>query len=255
MDVYSLIILLLLTLSIYNVIAGDTFRIGQEVDLFVNKVGPYYNPQETYHYYSLPVCTPDKIKHKSMTIGELLDGDRMAYSLHNIKFRESQPKTKLCSRLIDEKDLKTLKQAVEEYYYFEFVVDNFPFRGFLGHFEEGPILPHAHKLYLWNNLEFKFQYDKETKSRIVSASVVVSSDMPLDLNTLKPPEEVTFSYSVTWEESDVAYAKRDELAIDFFPRAKQIHWMSVINSTALVTILIVFIAMALHRNLIQDLSR
>ena len=28
--------------------------------LYVNKVGPYFNPHETYHYYQLPVCRPDK---------------------------------------------------------------------------------------------------------------------------------------------------------------------------------------------------
>lgn len=32
-----------------------------QVPLYVNKVGPYFNPQETYHYYSLPVCRPDKV--------------------------------------------------------------------------------------------------------------------------------------------------------------------------------------------------
>ena len=30
--------------------------------MYVNKVGPYYNPQETYHYYSLPVCVPQKVR-------------------------------------------------------------------------------------------------------------------------------------------------------------------------------------------------
>ncbi len=32
--------------------------------VYVNKVGPYANPQETYHYYSLPVCRPTKVKKK-----------------------------------------------------------------------------------------------------------------------------------------------------------------------------------------------
>ncbi len=29
--------------------------------MYVNKVGPYFNTHETYHYYSLPVCRPDKV--------------------------------------------------------------------------------------------------------------------------------------------------------------------------------------------------
>ena len=33
-----------------------------KVIVYVNKVGPYSNPHETYHYYSLPVCRPSKVK-------------------------------------------------------------------------------------------------------------------------------------------------------------------------------------------------
>ena len=29
--------------------------------MYVNKVGPYFNPHETYHYYQLPVCRPEKV--------------------------------------------------------------------------------------------------------------------------------------------------------------------------------------------------
>lgn len=31
---------------------------GDEVTLWVNKVGPYHNPHETYEYYDLPFCKP-----------------------------------------------------------------------------------------------------------------------------------------------------------------------------------------------------
>lgn len=72
------------------------YKIGDPVILYVNKVGPYHNPQETYHYYQLPVCCPEKIRHKSLTLGEVLDGDRMAESLYVIRFRENVEKRVLC---------------------------------------------------------------------------------------------------------------------------------------------------------------
>lgn len=37
------------------------YKQGDNVTLYVNKVGPYHNPQETYHYYTLPVCRPEKV--------------------------------------------------------------------------------------------------------------------------------------------------------------------------------------------------
>lgn len=39
-----------------------------KVIVYVNKVGPYSNPQETYHYYSLPVCRPDKVEITMVTL-------------------------------------------------------------------------------------------------------------------------------------------------------------------------------------------
>ncbi len=32
-----------------------------QLPMYVNKVGPYFNTHETYHYYSLPVCRPEKV--------------------------------------------------------------------------------------------------------------------------------------------------------------------------------------------------
>ena len=62
----------LLALGALIVGATDAIRSyhdGEKVMLYVNKVGPYFNPQETYHYYQLPVCRPDKIEHRSLSLG------------------------------------------------------------------------------------------------------------------------------------------------------------------------------------------
>ena len=29
--------------------------------MYVNKVGPYFNKHETYHFYGLPVCRPKEV--------------------------------------------------------------------------------------------------------------------------------------------------------------------------------------------------
>lgn len=44
------------------------YKIGDNVTLYVNKVGPYHNPQETYHYYTLPVCRPDKVSVSAVSL-------------------------------------------------------------------------------------------------------------------------------------------------------------------------------------------
>lgn len=47
--------------------------------LWMNKVGPNVNPQETYPYSSLPFCQPKEktLAIKSDTIGSLLEGNEL----------------------------------------------------------------------------------------------------------------------------------------------------------------------------------
>ena len=59
--------------------------------LWVNKVGPYNNPQETYNYYELPFCKPGtaprSAQHKWGGLGEVLEGNELIDSQMEFKFR------------------------------------------------------------------------------------------------------------------------------------------------------------------------
>lgn len=39
-----------------------------------------------------------------------------------------------------------MREAIEELYYFEFVLDDIPIWGFVGYMEESGFLPHSHKV-------------------------------------------------------------------------------------------------------------
>lgn len=41
-----------------------------------------------------------------------------------------------------------LREAIEELFYFEFVLDDIPIWGFVGYIEESGFLPHSHKVKL-----------------------------------------------------------------------------------------------------------
>lgn len=60
-----------------------------EVVLWMNTVGPYYNRQETYAYFSLPFCKGQKsdIGHYHETIGEALQGVELDFSGLDIEYR------------------------------------------------------------------------------------------------------------------------------------------------------------------------
>lgn len=67
------------------------FKANDPVTLWVNKVGPYNNPQETYNYYSLPFCHPSKNggAHKWGGLGEVLGGNELIDSQIDIKFKSN----------------------------------------------------------------------------------------------------------------------------------------------------------------------
>lgn len=47
-------------------------------------------------------CSPPQVHHKSLSLGEVLDGDRMAESLYQIRFRENVEKKPLCHLTLTE---------------------------------------------------------------------------------------------------------------------------------------------------------
>ncbi|XP_015261849.1 PREDICTED: transmembrane 9 superfamily member 1, partial [Gekko japonicus] len=176
------------------------YQQGDPVMLYVNKVGPYHNPQETYHYYQLPVCSPVNIRHKSLTLGEVLDGDRMAESMYEIRFRENVDKKVLCDMKLSPQQVERLRQAIEELYYFEFVVDDLPLRGFVGYMEESGFLPHSHKIGLWTHLDFHLEWNGD---RVIYANVSVRDVKPASLDDVRGPDplSITHTYSVRWSET------------------------------------------------------
>lgn len=73
------------------------YQDGERVALWVNKVGPYNNPQETYNYYHLPFC---RINPKAAAVskwaglGEALEGNQLIDSQYSIKFKGARsPRT------------------------------------------------------------------------------------------------------------------------------------------------------------------
>ncbi|KAK7881602.1 hypothetical protein WMY93_030011 [Mugilogobius chulae] len=189
----------------------------------------------------------------------------MAESLYHIQFRENVEKKMLCQLSLSEQQVDQLREAIEELYYFEFVLDDIPIWGFVGYLEESGFLPHSHKVVLWTHLDFNIEYNGDS---IIFANVSVKDVKPV------PLEEgtgtgvggvglggggltVTHTYSVHWFESPLPHSRRGERFRDysFFPKTLEIHWLSIINSLVLVVLLLGFVIIILMRVLKNDFAR
>lgn len=67
------------------------YKNDEQVVLWMNTVGPYYNQQETYSYTSLPFClgSQKEVGHHHETIGEALQGVELTFSGIDIKFKRN----------------------------------------------------------------------------------------------------------------------------------------------------------------------
>jgi transmembrane 9 superfamily protein 3 len=91
------------------------YEAGEEVVVWVNKIGPFNNPQETYTYNSLPFCKAPGMEEPeahALGIGEILEGNELFNSGQMIKFAVNTPRTTLCSQTLSDADALKFGAAV-----------------------------------------------------------------------------------------------------------------------------------------------
>ncbi|KAI8532122.1 hypothetical protein RHMOL_Rhmol11G0188900 [Rhododendron molle] len=211
------------------------------VTLWVNKVGPYNNPQETYNYYSLPFChQPSNAAHKWGGLGEVLGGNELIDSQIDIKFRKNVDKNSICDIELDEAKVKQFKDAVESSYWFEF------FMGFVGElYPDKNSDNKKHVLYTHKNIVVKYN-----KNQIIHVNLTQESPKPLEVGTT-----LDMTYSVKWMETNVTFARRFNVYLDYPFFEHQIHWFSIFNSFMMVIFLTGLVSMILMRTLRNDYAK
>lgn len=181
----------------------------------------------------------------------------MAESLYEIKFLEPKATTKLCTVHLTPRDIELFHNAIEDLYYFEFfIAGDLPVRGFIGQLEER-VLPHSHTVYLWTHLHFVFEHNG---FQIVAANVSEKEKGKSTPTEIELPEDVTlevdFTYSVEWRENkNLPFKNRHLKDSSFFPKSIEIHWLSILNSTVLITLLVAFVTLIVKRMLNKDFDR
>ena len=103
--------------------------------VWVNKIGPYNNPQETYTYNSLPFCKAPNMeepKAHALGIGEILEGNELFDSGHKVLYATDKPKTVLCSQTLKKDFVSEFKKAIQEHYWYQMNVDDLPIWGLVG---------------------------------------------------------------------------------------------------------------------------
>lgn len=111
-----------------------SYKNEESIPLLVNKVYSDHT-QLQFAYYDLPfVCPPTGARHGgllsgqtiSLNLGEVLRGDRIAYSDMQLDMMRDRPCSFLCNAEVSKKDLGRAVEMVRDGYVVEWIVDNLP---------------------------------------------------------------------------------------------------------------------------------
>ncbi|KAL0644221.1 hypothetical protein Bca4012_042511 [Brassica carinata] len=203
----SIVACVLLLLSPASASESDhKYQANEQVTLWVNKVGPYNNPQETYNYYSLPFCRKNENSiHKWGGLGEVLGGNELIDSQIDIKFLS-----------------------------------------FVGELAPGKNGENGkHVLYTHKSINVKYN-----KDQIIHVNLTQDNPMPLEAG-----RTVDLTYSVNWIPTDITFARRFDVYLDYPFFEHQIHWLSIFNSFMMVIFLTGLVSMILMRTLRNDYAK
>jgi hypothetical protein len=224
----------------------------EEIPMDVLKIGPYSNPSETYDYYEIPLCKPpeEQIQHRHKSLRQELEGDKPTSSLYKIFFKVDSQLSELCRLHIGPEEVKQLRSAIGNYYYFEFNFDGLPIRNFLGTLDKSE---YPYRYYLFTHFHFTFLYNG---NRVIYANCTADMSKIHELMEQDTEDQLRFTYSVQWIPTDVKFEHRMELYKEnWFEQELEIHWLSIMNSFILVLLLTGFVAVIIMRVLKSDFSR
>jgi transmembrane 9 superfamily protein 3 len=214
--------------------------------LWANHVGPHYNPQETYGYYTLPFCRPDKLEYKDPSIGEALQGMELVKSRISFVFRqnEKEPK-KICSIVLNKDYVEKFNYAVDNHYWYQLYLDDLPMWAMVG----GAVKKEGTNeivRYIYTHQKFSIGYNGP---HIVQVNLTAENPV-----VIKEGEKIDFTYSVQWVQSPITFAGRFRTYLDHKFFEHKIHWFSIFNSFMMVLFLAGLVFMILVRTLKTDLA-
>ncbi|CAA6668422.1 unnamed protein product [Spirodela intermedia] len=222
------------------------YQVNDNVTLWVNKVGPDYNRQETYNYYSLPFCQPaENPAHKWAGLGEVLGGNELIDSQIKINYRRNVEKVSICTIELDAAKVKQFEDAIDNLYWLELFMDDLPLQGYVG--EVRASKRNEEKYYLYTHKDIVIKYNGD---QIIHVNLTQGGAKHLEVG-----KGLDMTYSVKWIETDIPFAKRFDVYLDYPFFEHQIHWFSIFNSFMMVIFLTGLVSMILMRTLRNDYAK
>jgi transmembrane 9 superfamily member 3 len=264
LQILSTIVFFIFLINIHSIAADQESHSYQEkenVYLWLNKVGPYHNPQETYTYFSLPFCKPTDIpadlpEAKYGGLGEVLEGHGFVQSGIAIHFGEEVSENTLCNSVLTKEDAEHFDYAVRHHYWYQLYLDDLPIWGMVGQVQGESSKTHTNDEKVSAASLRTFVYTKKeisiSRNNGQIIEVNLTSRLPVEI---EEGANMKFSYSVTWHDTNKDFKSRFNRYLDNSFFEHQIHWFSIFNSFMMVVFLVGLVALILLRTLRNDYAK
>ncbi|KAJ1730233.1 hypothetical protein LPJ61_003123 [Coemansia biformis] len=255
-------------------LSPTTFKVGDVVPLFVNRVFSEHVPLP-FAYYDLPfVCRPETVHRPWLNLGEVLRGDRIASSDYRLVMGHNSTCQVLCTKTLDAAASREAKRFVEQDYLVEWIVDKLPaataYRGASGlsykpGFRIGAYDRTKDRAYLNNHVDLHVRYERhgdgrrivglEAYPRSVSGGVAACAELDRaeSLAVGNGEVRVTYTYSISWvEDTGVTWSHRWDRYLS--EGNAQVHWYAIFNSAIIILLLSGVVVVILMRMLNRDMA-
>jgi len=254
-------------------IAPVEYSRGQVIEIKSSEVESIHT-ELPFSYRNLNYCLPTKEINYAENLGEVLHGSRIVNTAYSVNVMTPTPCTQVCQMPLDAKQVNKFIDLIEKDYDVHLILDNLPVArkystpdGQINLFHRGHKVGQVYKnsVYLYNNFNFRIKYHDGSESgkyRITGFEVESNSHTGEDscsqqggpLMLVKDtPASISFSYSVSWEKGNIAWASRWDTYLTSATNS-QIHWFSIINSLIIVLFLSGLLAMIMVRALRRDIA-
>ena len=143
---------------------------NEAVLLWVNKVGPFNNPMETYPYYKSHIAFCNRASELQVAhsefhyerwegLGSLLEGNNLVHSGIPIKFKRNQDKQTICTMKLDAKKMEYLIEGIKSRYWFSMYLDELPIWGMVGEMIAAETNPDISEPYVYTHKSFSIGYN------------------------------------------------------------------------------------------------
>ena len=272
-------------------VAPTSYAPKQQVPLHVNRLTPLQSISDNevhsalsfgyYHrafHFCRPADGPKDVGPESL--GAVIFGDRIKTSPYDLHMLQNETCKRLCEeQIFDQRAAKFVNQRIQENFGLNWLIDGLPAatpyrygegekefysRGFaLGGVEGGKSVLYNH-YDIWIDYHTVSQdeyrvvgvlvrpFSRRGSKNIDESTASCADEAPIFLNE-DGETAVTWTYSVYWRPSDIAWSVRWDtyLRVD----DPKIHWISLINSAVIVIFLTGTVSAILMRALKKDFAR